>query len=397
MKTKFNFLFFTFLAGLILSSCYVRNNNSYDQPTLYDDWISFQNDFYSENSNKIQLIQKLVNIKFRIENYFSLDANSYSKNRDVNSVLIVEIPQAISELINLLNSDSDEAFISKQVEEINQQIFNLEHNEFLSLKQTNFQFVQFFELLVICCIFIVGFLIYFNNKELRKKQNQIDVSKKYLKYVIKIQEDERSRIARELHDTIAQDMRYVGLLLGKLPENEIIKDVQKYQTDCINQIRNLCYNFAPPDIKSGNLENALQTLVTETVHKSNLDLRLTILDNVNFSVFNQEELLHLYRIVQESITNIEKHAQASEATILFRCNQVDNKKRIYKLVITDDGIGIKPDLIENINSKNISIKKADGNHFGITGIKERVLLLNGTIEFNSIPDEGTEIVISIEK
>lgn len=221
--------------------------------------------------------------------------------------------------------------------------------------------------------------------------------KKYLKYVIKIQEDERSRIARELHDTIAQDMRYVGLLIGKLPENEIIKDVQKYQTDCINQIRNLCYNFAPPDIKSGNLENALQTLVTETVHKSNLDLRLTILDNVDFSVFNQEELLHLYRIVQESITNIEKHAQASEATILFRCNQVDNKKRIYKLVITDDGIGIKPDLIENINSKNISIKKADGNHFGITGIKERVLLLNGTIEFNSIPDEGTEIVISIEK
>lgn len=396
MKKKFLYLINFYVIFLFFFlSCSIKNNVSYDKTTVYDEWINFHNNYFSGKS-KNDLIYQLSNIKYEIENSFSTDSNSYPESRNVNSDLIKNITQRLSELIENLQNESDSNLIIDIIDELNKNIFLLEHNDFISVKQINYQYVQFFELLCVCCVFIVGFLIYFNNKELKNKQNQIDASKKYLKYVIKTQEDERSRISRELHDTIAQDMRYVGLLLSKLPENEILKEVQKYQSDCINQIRNLCYNFAPPDIKKGNLQNALQTLITDFLQKSDIDLRLTILENVNFKVFEKEELLHIYRIVQESISNIEKHAKASEATILFRCDKIQNKN-IYKLVITDDGIGIDVDLIEKMNNESTFIKKADGNHFGISGMKERVALLNGNIHFNSMPDFGTEIVITIEK
>jgi len=377
-------------------SCH-KVESTYSPESIFDEWYIINANFYSGNFDKSLFIEQVSSFKNTIESSFFADTNAYPDIRVANTTLIDELTDNLNQLLNVLKRErSYEKDANQLMIQIGLKISLIEHNEYLSLKKTNYQYVQFFVLLIISCVLIITFLIYFNNKELKHKQNQLDASKTYLKYVISTQESERSRISRELHDTVAQDMRYVGLLAGKLPDNDIAAEVQKMQSDCINQIRNLCYNFAPPDIKTGNLKEALQTLVTEVVQRTNLDLRLTVLDNVDFSVFQPDELLHFYRIVQEALSNIKKHSNATEATILFRYDEVDGKK-IYKLVITDDGIGINSELLDKINNQNSLIKKEDGNHFGISGMKERVALLNGTIHFDSIPDEGTEIVVSVEK
>lgn len=391
------FIFFLVLFSISFTSCNNPENSSYNPESIFDEWYKINDYFYSGEFDKKLFVEQVTLFKEEIESSFFLETNAYPEIRKANSSLIKDLSENLNGLLKTLKRDrSYENECKQYMIQIGLKISLIEHNEYLSIKKTNYQYVQFFVLLIVSCIVIIGFLIYFNNKELKNKQNQLDASKTYLKYVIRTQEDERSRISRELHDTVAQDMRYVGLLAGKLPDNEIAADVQKLQSDCINQIRNLCYNFAPPDIKTGNLREALQTLVTEFIQRADFDLRLTVLDNVDFSVFQPDELLHFYRIVQESLSNIKKHAKATEATILFRIDTIENK-RIYKLVITDDGIGMHPELLEKINNDNSLIKKEDGNHFGISSIKERVALLNGTIHFDSIPDEGTEIVICVEK
>lgn len=327
--------------------------------SLFDEWNLICNIYNDSKFDESLFQEKIIELKNELESSFSLESNAYPEIRQANTSLVNKLLENLSEIIDGNYSKEE---LAPLINQISNDIAFIEHNEILSLKRTNYQYVQFFTLLILCCIFIVAFLIYFNNKELRNTKKQLDDSKKYLKYIIRTQEDERARISRELHDTVAQDMRYVGLLAGKLPDNNIANEVQQRQSECINQIRNLCYNFAPPDIKTGNMKEALQTLISEFMNKNELDLRLTVLDNVDFSVFTTDELLHFYRIVQEAVTNIQKHANASEATILFRYDKI-NGNGIYKLLITDDGIGINPELLDEINNTNVLVKKEDGNHF----------------------------------
>lgn len=390
------------IAGILMfSSCNKINEDSKsistEQDLIFIQWKSVYECYNKEQLDKENFSSQIKNLHDSLKLFSSNESNAYPQIRIENTNLIKEINKNL-EIINSIieNPDFSKSELLIYMDVISNTFLNLEHNEYLSLKETNSQYVNFFILLIISCFFIVGFLIYFNNKELKDTKKQLDASKQYLKYIIKTQEDERSRISRELHDTVAQDMRYVRLLAGNLPDNELAQEVQQRQSDCINQIRNLCYNFAPPDIKAGKLKEALQTLIASFLDQTKIDVRLTVLDNVDFSVFNSDELLHFYRIVQEALTNIKKHAQASEATVLFRTDVVDGKNQ-YKLVITDDGIGIKPELLAEINNTNALIKKEDGNHFGISGMKERVALLNGSVHFSSIEDDGTEIVILVER
>ena len=133
--------------------------------------------------------------------------------------------------------------------------------------------------------------------------------------VLRIQEEDRQRIARDLHDTSLQN------------------DNQKYKV---------------------------------------------ILDIENVSCENNEVLVSIYRIVQESLNNIVKHADCS--TIHFSCKNINN---LCILDIMDDGKGF------DTNDKN------EGKHFGLSLMIERVRLLKGQIKINSIPGKGTKIHIEI--
>lgn len=263
------------------------------------------------------------------------------------------------------------------------------------LTNRNSKFVEFFLILSVVCIVAIVLLIVLNNRELKNKDKKLEDSQKYLQHIIKAQEEERHRISRELHDTVAQDMKYVNFLATRIEDQALSKEIQQNQRKCIDEIRDLCYNFAPIDIQNRDLPSALQNLIKSTQEKSNLNIRLTITDDVDFSVFNSDQLLYFYRIVQESISNILNHAQGTEATILFRQDINPNGKKVLKLFITDDGCGIEKNLLDLINSPQYLLVKNNQVHFGMRSIKERVALLNGTMNVESVVGEGTEIHIEI--
>lgn len=257
------------------------------------------------------------------------------------------------------------------------------------LEETQKVFINYF-LLVIGVLVIFGALVFILMLiEAKNKDKKLKSNEEYLKYIIEAQERERNRLSRELHDTIAQDLRYVSILVSKIENNELKTEILDRQTDCIKKTRNLCSNLALPEINSTKFEVLLQTLVQKFIEENEIECRLTILDDVDFNFLGEEKKINLYRVVQELLQNISKHAEATEVTVFFR--KFDGGH--FKLIITDDGKGISPEMLLKLNDeKSVAIVK---NHFGVRNVKERVSFIGGKIQWRSEEGFGTEVEVIV--
>jgi len=220
--------------------------------------------------------------------------------------------------------------------------------------------------------------------ELQQKEH---VRKELFRKAINAQEDERKRIARELHDDTSQALT---ALIFAAEEGLEIDDLEEIKT-CINRMHNL----------------TRQTL--EGVHKLLFDLRPSMLDHlglmpairwfakarleplgirVNFREDNNtcrlypETEIALFRVIQEAITNIARHAGARNVQI---CCQLSSNQA--KVKITDDGVGF--------DHTQVTISPETGHGLGILGMSERLELVGGDFEINSTPGEGTRIDIRV--
>jgi len=257
------------------------------------------------------------------------------------------------------------------------------------LEETQAVYINYF-LTIIGVVVALGILLFILMLiESRNKDKKIKSNEEYLKYIIEAQESERNRLSRELHDTIAQDMRYVSILANKIEDDGLKTEILGRQTECIKKTRNICSDLALPEINSTGYESSLQILVQKFIDESKTECRLTILDDVDFSFLDEESKINLYRVVQETLQNISKHAGASEVTVFFR---KDENGRL-KLLITDDGKGIAEEMLLKLNSQSTaSVLK---NHFGVRNIKERIRLLGGKVQWKSEEGFGTEVEVII--
>ena len=235
--------------------------------------------------------------------------------------------------------------------------------------------VLFFALLFFAVVFIIKFL---------KDKKNLHASNEYILYTIRGQEEERSRIARELHDTVAQDLRYCKSLSEKKNAGELLPQISSILGSTIQQVRAMSYNLAPPDITQNDLAANLMSLCSETAEKSGIEFRFTLIDGTDTSFLTADEGLNLYRIVQEALTNILKHAEASEATVMVRNESGSEEKGLY-IFITDDGKGFDP-------KKNIHFETGQ-KHFGLSGMERRAALIGAKISINSAIGDGTQISI----
>ncbi|MCR5289711.1 MAG: hypothetical protein K6E51_06955 [Treponema sp.] len=128
-------------------------------------------------------------------------------------------------------------------------------------------------------------------------------------------------MSQELHDSIAQSLRYVSLLAENLEDKEAAKQIIATQNDNIESIRKLCYNLTPPVITGSNILSAINLLGQKLFDTENSHFQFrAVCDShfVNFEKWNNDELMNIYRIIQEALQNIQKHAKATEATVFFR-------------------------------------------------------------------------------
>lgn len=221
-------------------------------------------------------------------------------------------------------------------------------------------------------------------------------TEKILKATNKGQEEERRRIALELHDSVAQQMRYVSILAEKIPNSELSKEIKENQSECIESIRNACYVLSSINMDKGNFSETLKNSIDSFQKRTGINTSLVITTDVDFDSLPQITFHHLFRIIMELLANIEKHAEATEVTVLIR-NPAASDKFSQGLVIfvSDDGKGMNAKTLEMMNSKKIGTVK--NMHFGLQNIKLRLKEIDGTIKFLSEEREGTEVKIGIGK
>ena len=198
---------------------------------------------------------------------------------------------------------------------------------------------------IVFAIFLFGgviLLIHF-----AKSRKKLKESKEYLLFTIQGQEEERGRIAQELHDTVAQNLRYCKSLCETTEAAKNLPQIAAFLSKSMVEVRSISYNLAPPDITKNDFLLCVKNLCQEFSENSKIDLRLSILENTDASFLTKDEILNLYRIVQEALTNVLKHAEATEIVILVRNAKGEEGNGLY-IFISDDGKGFDT---ENIDEK----------------------------------------------
>lgn len=218
--------------------------------------------------------------------------------------------------------------------------------------------------------------------KLMNMQNEGSAPTWISKIFIQISEKERKRLASDLHDEVLQDIIKMKKEVSNLLNNsfvfkdDILKQIKKYELELENVImliRETCNELLPTFLFEKGVIRAIEELIERVQLKCDI--------NINFEAFRinskleYEEILTVYRIVQELINNAISHSKATEVDILLR-----EDKNSFVIYYHDNGIGM------NLNEK-IDTNK----HLGFHGIKERIRILNGNFSCCSEPGEGLEL------
>ena len=203
------------------------------------------------------------------------------------------------------------------------------------------------------------------------------------------QEQERQMISCELHDSIAQNLSTLKigceLILDDQPavSHELKMKMGKY-SDLIDQtiasVRNLAYDLRPPVLDEMGLVRALETYCEEFSENNGLKVEFQSA-GIHKLTFDSNTEIHLYRLVQEGLNNIRKHAHATRATI----KMVGASPNII-LRIQDNGKGF------DVKARQLKLDKE--KRMGLQSMRERVKLLQGRMTIQSRPMKGTRIVIT---
>lgn len=241
-------------------------------------------------------------------------------------------------------------------------------------------------LIIVCTLIIViGILVY---NRYRHKQQQ-DMARQLLqqqelrnKAIIEAEEKERIRIARELHDGIGQQLSAAKMNLSAFESSVSDSHKTSYQNlihlvdDAVKEIRTISHNMMPNALLRSGLSSAIREFVSKLSITDELKIDLQII-GLNDRLSASTETV-LYRVIQECVSNIIKHAEASHINIQLM--KYDNH---LNLVIEDNGKGFNTENIDN----------AEG--IGLRNIQSRVQYLNGTINIDSMHGRGTTIVVDV--
>lgn len=200
------------------------------------------------------------------------------------------------------------------------------------------------------------------------------------RYLFQVEEAERRRLARELHDETSQGLTLVRFYLGALQEEcgnksrKTVEDAFDVLDRTIDGLRRIVKRLSPQVLEQLGLEGSIRKEARhlETEHGIRVDLRIAD----HFGELAADAELVIYRLVQEALHNVAKHANAKNVEI-----ELGRKEGRIRLIIQDDGIGLP----RRLGSQHHS--------FGIFGMRERVRCLNGTFRMRSRQGRGTRIEV----
>lgn len=230
-------------------------------------------------------------------------------------------------------------------------------------------------------IFILAFLslgpiIYYRRVTQLKKEKQIQIE--FSGQLIQSQEDERKRIASELHDSLGQDLLVIrNLALLNKNKDEHFDEISKTAGMALDEVRRISYNLHPYQLDRLGLTKAIQSMFVniKSATKIKFDLQVDIIDNL----LSKDKEINIFRIIQECVNNIIKHSEAAKAEIIIK-HSGDH----LNIIISDNGRGF-----------DFEKTKEQAKGLGLKNLINRVALLEGEIEFVSSDEFATIVKIDI--
>jgi signal transduction histidine kinase len=207
--------------------------------------------------------------------------------------------------------------------------------------------------------------------------------------LLKLQDEERRRIARDLHDSTGQVLTALKISLavfqqklGKVPSaKQSLAEIISLTDQALQEIRTMSYLLHPPTLDHSGFISAARWYVSGVAERSGIKADLQ-LPKHDFRLPDTVERV-LFRVLQESLTNVLRHANADRVHIRFSA-----KEESAILEVEDDGDGIPPDLLARLQSM-----ESDGG-VGLAGMRERINELNGDLELNS-SSKGTIVKVMV--
>lgn len=223
---------------------------------------------------------------------------------------------------------------------------------------------------------------------LRKSEEKLRSSHAQIRqlagHLITAQERERRHLARELHDDLNQQLAAIAISLSnirhELPASSALahqlEQIQKRANQIADSIRTLSHQLHPAVLEHGGLVVALRSLIDEFSNLSSLSVHLELPECLE--PIPKEPAICIFRIVQEALRNVYKHAQATAGTV-----KLSQHNGSLHLVIADNGVGFDPE----------SAPTSGG--LGLISMAERVHLLRGAFEVRTNPGDGTAVHVSV--
>ena len=200
--------------------------------------------------------------------------------------------------------------------------------------------------------------------------------------VLRAQEAERARVARDLHDEVNQALAAVSLRLAATAENapaefaEELGETQRLANQAMQELLGLARELRPSALDDHGLMPALRTQVRLFGERWSIPAHFAA-DGTRPLIGEFEQLV-VYRVVQEALSNIARHANAGKVKVtVLGCSSP-----LLRVTITDDGDGFDPNRLNNGRS-------------GLAGMRERALLAGGRLEISSKPGQGTSVELTV--
>lgn len=230
-----------------------------------------------------------------------------------------------------------------------------------------------------------------SNKQLRNEiseRERAEAAREVLRrQLIQAQEEERKRIARELHDQMGQDLTALNLGLKSLHEaappklQELVRPLQKLGTQTAHDLHRVALELRPSALDDLGLIRAVRNLTETWSAHSGIAIEVETGRYARNGISSEVETT-IYRVIQEALNNVAKHSGAKHASVIVHRTAGD-----VQAIIEDDGRGF-----------DTTRPRSEADHkggLGLSGIEERLSGLRGTLQIESAPEQGTTLIIRI--
>lgn len=243
-----------------------------------------------------------------------------------------------------------------------------------------------FWILVSAAVVAAAWIVY--SRRVTALRRTATLRETFARQLIASQEDERKRIAVELHDSLGQSLVLIknwamleikSKASGKPSNQNALQEITEMASESINEVREIAYNLGPFQLEKLGLKKSIEEMIAKAATPSGIDFTLKI-DDVD-DYLTKPSQVNIFRIIQEGVNNIIKHSAAKTAEISIKLAPAQ-----IHLIIRDDGQGFAP---------KTSDGQSGSNGFGLLGMSQRAHLLKAEYHIESEPDKGTTIFINL--